>query len=280
MFSIIGIINSYLGYINMNVKIKNQVYTVLGTVGNFYLLYVAYRFFANGFYARGALFILAFLALVYFSYLNVLYYFTKKTSRVDFSPFLEKKLGMKPKEEAVSGKHAAPNPGFVQTNGLFNQEKLMPAVLEMKPLHKRNLKEVVAQLEAQNYLKLDYGGLSEDEIFRETRRTKKHLNALKVPVALPFFELVPRAGELVLFGGLNPIQKKELAIVRKVGLMPVKSALQQYDIFVATAVINGGPFKFAGRTTLMQEEHDFELGVQLVYREKQSPAETQTRRSH
>ena len=33
----------------MNVKIKNRVYTVVGGIGNFYLLYVAWRFFANGF---------------------------------------------------------------------------------------------------------------------------------------------------------------------------------------------------------------------------------------
>ncbi|MEI2413068.1 DUF6681 family protein [Ligilactobacillus salivarius] len=39
----------------MNVKIKNRVYTVVGGIGNFYLLYVAWRFFANGFIGRGLL---------------------------------------------------------------------------------------------------------------------------------------------------------------------------------------------------------------------------------
>ncbi|KRL05660.1 DUF6681 family protein [Liquorilactobacillus oeni] len=268
MFSIIGIINSYLGYINMNVKIKNQIYTILGAIGDFYLLYVAYRFFANGFFARGALFILVFFALLYLSYLNVFYYFTKKRAPFDFSPFLEKKFGLKPKEVTPRGKHAGPNPGFVQTNGLFNGEKLMPAVIEMKPLHKKNLRTVVEQLQNQDYLKLDYGGLDEDELFRELRKTKKHVNALKDPIALPYFELAARSGELVLFGGLNPIQKKELGAIRKVGLMPIKSAMEQYDIFIATAVINGGPYKFAGRTTVMQEDHEFGLGVQVVYREK------------
>ena len=76
MFSILGMINSYIGYFNMNATLKNRIYTVVGGVGNFYLLYVAYRFFANGFIVRGLLFILAFLALLYFTYLNILYFFT------------------------------------------------------------------------------------------------------------------------------------------------------------------------------------------------------------
>ena len=75
MFSILGLINTWIGYINMNVKIKNRVYTIVGGVGNFYLLYVAWRFFANGFIGRGLLFILAFLVLLYFTYLNAIYWF-------------------------------------------------------------------------------------------------------------------------------------------------------------------------------------------------------------
>ena len=53
MFNFLSIISSYLGYINVNVKLKNRIYTVLGALGNLYLLYVALRFFANGFYFRG-----------------------------------------------------------------------------------------------------------------------------------------------------------------------------------------------------------------------------------
>ena len=83
-------INSYIGYFSMNAKLKSQVYTALGTLGNFYLLYVAYRFFANGFYLRGFLYILAFLVLAYFAYLNILYYFTKdKSSKYDITPKIE-----------------------------------------------------------------------------------------------------------------------------------------------------------------------------------------------
>ena len=44
VFSILGMINSYIGYFNMNATLKNRIYTVVGGVGNFYLLYVAYRF--------------------------------------------------------------------------------------------------------------------------------------------------------------------------------------------------------------------------------------------
>ena len=38
MFSLLSMINGWIGYINMNAKIKNRVYTVLGGLGNFYIL--------------------------------------------------------------------------------------------------------------------------------------------------------------------------------------------------------------------------------------------------
>ena len=82
----------------MNVKIKNRVYTVVGGIGNFYLLYVAWRFFANGFIGRGLLFILAFLVLLYFTYLNTIYWFTEKKAKWDISPKIENALGIKPKD--------------------------------------------------------------------------------------------------------------------------------------------------------------------------------------
>lgn len=268
MFSIIGLINSYLGYININVKLKNRVYTILGTVGNFYLLYVAYRFLANGFLARGLLFILAFFGLSYFAYLNILYFFTSKKSRFDFSPWIEKKLGMKPKEDMLDKEKTGAQNGFVQTNGLFKGETILPAKLKRSAAEIQALNEIVGQLAAENYLRLDYGGNSDNEIFKIARAKKENVYALNEPVALPYFELVHEAGHLNLYGGINQIERKRLGQIKSVGLMPVTEVERKYSLFVAAAAVYGGPYKFAGRSTVMQEDGPYELKIQVAYREK------------
>ncbi|MFT8883428.1 MAG: DUF6681 family protein [Liquorilactobacillus hordei] len=269
MFSIIGIINSYLGYININVKIKNRVYTILGTVGNFYLLYVAYQFFKNGFIARGALFILAFIALAYFSYLNVIHYFTKKKSRIDFSPWIEKKLHLKPKEEEVGKAPGISKAGYVQTNGIFANEKMLPASIKMNQENRLNLKKIVATLEQQGYLKLNFGGLSEDQQFKMARTNTNGIDALLEPVALPYFELEKRGSKFVILGGVNPLEREELGQIIRVGLTPVEDLGDKYEIFLAAVVIQGGPHKFAGRSSLVSEEQPFNLGIQVAYKSKQ-----------
>ncbi|KRL00545.1 DUF6681 family protein [Liquorilactobacillus capillatus] len=268
MFSIIGLINSYLGYININVKLKNRVYTALGTVGNFYLLYVAYRFLVNGFLVRGLLFILAFFVIAYFLYLNIFYFFTSKRARFDFSPWLEAKLGMKPKEEPADKRRSGPQAGFVQTNGLFEGETTLPAKLECSTAEKQALNEIVAQLETQGYLKLNYGGYSDREIFKLAKTKKKNIYALNDPVALPYFELVHEDNHLELYGGINQIEERKLGRIQSVGLMPVAEVERKYSLFVAAAVIQGGAYKFAGRSTAMHEEGPYDLKIQVAYRKK------------
>ncbi|KRN07572.1 hypothetical protein FD15_GL000858 [Liquorilactobacillus sucicola DSM 21376 = JCM 15457] len=246
------------------------MYTILGTAGNFYLLYVAYRFLANGFLARGLLFVLAFFVISYFAYLNILYFFTSKKSRFDFSPWIEKKLGMKPKEETADKRNARPQAGFVQTNGLFKGEATLPAKLKRSPAEIQALNEIVAQLEAQGYLRLDYGGRSDDELFKLARTKKENIYALSEPVALPYFELVHEAGHLDLYGGINQIERKKLGRIQSVGLMPAAEVERKYSLFIATAVVQGGAYKFAGRSTVMHEDGPYDLKIQVAYREKEA----------
>ena len=166
MFSILGMINSYIGYFNMNATLKNRIYTVVGGVGNFYLLYVAYRFFANGFIVRGLLFILAFLALLYFTYLNILYFFTEdRVSKLDISPKVEKMLGVKIPDTRAA-ENAGVAPGFMQTNGIFKDEEFLPSTLRTNHKQRENLQKVVAQLEQVGYLQLDFGG-KDKELFKK-----------------------------------------------------------------------------------------------------------------
>lgn len=93
MFSFLDMINHYLGYVNLNVKLKNRIYTILGVLGVIYLLYVSVRWIKNGFALRGSLILLVGLILAYFSIMNIFYYFTDKQAPLDISPKIEKALG-------------------------------------------------------------------------------------------------------------------------------------------------------------------------------------------
>ena len=155
----------------MNVKIKNRVYTIVGGVGNFYLLYVAWRFFANGFIGRGLLFILAFLVLLYFTYLNAIYWFTEKKAKWDISPKIENALGIKPKdpeEEARKKVARMRQAGFAQTNGIFDENQdFLPAEITTSEAELANIQIVADSLKKINYLHLDYDGKSKNTIFKE-----------------------------------------------------------------------------------------------------------------
>ena len=118
MFTLFDMIRSSLSYVNLSTVLKNRIYTILAGIGNFYLLYVAFRFFQNGFWGRGTLFILAFLVILYFTYLNILYYFTKaKKSKYDISPWIEKVLHIQSKDPMTVAEEERKEmaPGYVQT---------------------------------------------------------------------------------------------------------------------------------------------------------------------
>ncbi|WOY89538.1 DUF6681 family protein [Ligilactobacillus murinus] len=268
MFSILGMINSYIGYFNMNATLKNRIYTIVGGVGNFYLLYVAYRFFANGFIVRGLLFILAFLALLYFTYLNILYFFTEeRVSKFDISPKVEKMLGVKiPDTRAAENAEAAP--GFMQTNGIFKDEEFLPSTLRTNHKQRENLQKVVAQLEQVGYLQLDFGGSKDKELFKKAKSGDRFF-ALNEPVALPYYELRAVNGKLLVYGGVNQIERQELGEVTQVGLLRGIEALKRYRLSLAAVALTGGPYKFAGRSTMMQKDEPYRLEIQIAYRPKE-----------
>lgn len=268
MFSILGMINSYIGYFNMNATLKNRIYTIVGGVGNFYLLYVAYRFFANGFIVRGLLFILAFLALLYFTYLNILYFFTEdRVSKLDISPKVEKMLGVKIPDTRAA-ENAGVASGFMQTNGIFKDEEFLPSTLRTNHKQRENLQKVVAQLEQVGYLQLDFGGAKDKELFKKAKSGDRFF-ALNEPVALPYYELREVNGKLLVYGGVNQIERQELGEVTQVGLLRGIEALKRYRLSLAAVALTGGPYKFAGRSTMMQKDEPYRLGIQIAYRPKE-----------
>lgn len=268
MFSILGMINSYIGYFNMNATLKNRIYTIVGGVGNFYLLYVAYRFFANGFIVRGLLFILAFLALLYFTYLNILYFFTEdRVSKLDISPKVEKMLGVKIPDTRAA-ENAGVASGFMRTNGIFKDEEFLPSTLRTNHKQRENLQKVVAQLEQVGYLQLDFGGAKDKELFKKAKSGDRFF-ALNEPVALPYYELREVNGKLLVYGGVNQIERQELGEVTQVGLLRGIEALKRYRLSLAAVALTGGPYKFAGRSTMVQKDEPYRLEIQIAYRPKE-----------
>ncbi|MGK4047518.1 DUF6681 family protein [Ligilactobacillus salivarius] len=277
MFSILGLINTWIGYINMNVKIKNRVYTIVGGVGNFYLLYVAWRFFANGFIGRGLLFILAFLVLLYFTYLNAIYWFTEKKAKWDISPKIENALGIKskdPEEEARKKVARMRQAGFVQTNGIFDENQdFLPAEITTSEAELANIQIVADSLKKINYLHLDYDGKSKNTIFKEIKSDGKVRYALgETPQALPYFELKNVEGKLVIYGGINQIESYQLGTVKTIGLMPASEAAKKYHIYLATVVLTGGPFMIAGRSTAMEDNEPFRIDAKIAYTSREKKA--------
>lgn len=171
MFSILGMINSYIGYFSMNAKLKSQVYTALGTLGNFYLLYVAYRFFANGFYLRGFLYILAFLVLAYFAYLNILYYFTKdKSSKYDITPKSSSFSESRQKTIWRNTKNARIRHRAMFKRTAFSRMRSFSVRCHDKCRAKANIQALVKDLANVGYLDLNYGGMSEDDMLAIVRK--------------------------------------------------------------------------------------------------------------
>ena len=261
----------------MNVKIKNRVYTVVGGMGNFYLLYVAWRFFANGFIGRGLLFILAFLVLLYFTYLNAIYWFTEKKAKWDISPKIENALGIKPKdpeEEARKKVARMRQAGFVQTNGIFDENQdFLPAEITTSEAELANIQIVADSLKKINYLHLDYDGKSKNTIFKEIKSDGKVRYALgETPQALPYFELKNVEGKLVIYGGINQIESYQLGTVKTIGLMPASEAAKKYHIYLATVVLTGGPFMIAGRSTAMEDNEPFRIDEKIAYTSREKKA--------
>ncbi|MHC9537316.1 DUF6681 family protein [Dellaglioa sp. BT-FLS60] len=268
MFSLLDLANHYLGFFNVNLKLKNRIYTVLGFMGNWYLLYIASRYFINGYYARGSLFILVFFILLYFVVLNVIYYFTNKTTKFDPSPKIEKLLGGPPKQALEENRRHRTQPGYVQTNGLFDSKMMMPATIKSTRNEKVAIQKIAHQMKTFNYSDFDYAGLSDEAIMKEIQNTGKPVSELAQPVAFPFFELKTEGDKMNIYAGMNQIDQQLIGHLTHAGLSDIKTAKDQYDIYLATLTVHGGNQKIAGRSSVIEETHKFHVKVQIAYKEK------------
>lgn len=270
MFSILDMINHALGYVNVNVKIKNQIYIGIGIAGNLYLGYVAIRLMQNGAWLRGILYMLVFLALIYFITLNVIYYFTNKTAKYDLSPRIEKLLGGKPKEALAAEKQAqqSQQQPYIPANGIFDGQELLPATVKTSRAEQENVHQIVDQLQAANIVRLDYGGLTDDAIIQQAQATGEPVYAIGQGIQIPFSQLKLENHRLVIYAGINQMDQSPVGHITKVGLTDVHDAHEDYKLYLASTVITGGMSKIAGRTSAIEQPGDYQVTAQVAYEGK------------
>lgn len=285
MLSFLDMVNHYLGYINVNAKIKNRIYVIIGALGDLYLFYIGFRYLQNGHPFWGLLILLVALILLYFVYLNTVYYFTEKKAPFDISPKIEKWLHIKPKEaeETIQPMRGGRN---IPANGYFDEKKILPGKLTATASDAQNVQNLATRLQQNQLLQLDYSGLGDREIMEQTRKTGKPVYASGPAVLIPYFEMQTEGHQLVVYAGINQAEKQRVGVVSTVGLQDVADVRDQFELYLANATLVGGPFKVLGRTSLIEQPNEFQVAVQLAYKhhddrpataryaQRETPAET------
>lgn len=264
MLTILDLLNHYLGFFNVNTTWKGKIYTLLATIGNFYILYLGISHIRNGAYLRGSLLILGFIAILYFAILNIFYYYTKKTLKWDISPKIEKILGGKPADINQTTQRTA---AYVPANGLYTKQDVLPASIYSDQDMQAELNKLADQLIQSGMMTQDFGGLSEEEQLAHLITTDV-IYANHPGTPLPYFRLETERGGLAVYGGLNEMMAKRLGRIKTVGLMPIESALKTYDLFLATVVLKGGLGHSRGRANVTEVNKPYILQAELAYKTK------------
>ena len=276
MLSFLDMVNHYLGYINVSVKIKNRIYVILGALGDLYLFYIGVRYLQNGHPFWGLLILLVALILLYFAYLNTVYYFTNKKAPFDISPKIEKLLHMKPKEAELDQPKRTVGGRNIPANGYFDEKKILPGKLTSTPIEQANIQQLATRLQQNQLLQLDYSGLGDREITEQTRQTGKPVYASGPGALIPYFDMQTENDQLVVYAGMNQAEKLRVGVVSTVGLQNVADVRDQFELYLANATLVGGPFKVLGRTTVIEQENEFQVAVQLAYKHQGDSNRTTT----
>lgn len=284
MFSFLDMINHSLGYFNINLKLKNKIYTVVAFLGDCYLIYVTYRLLANHVWMRGLLYCLAVLVISYYVYLNAVYYFLDKTSKYDvLSPWLVKITGYDQSSENSRRSRAERAAALInnQANGYFTDSDLISAAVMINPEEQRNLRHLVDQLVEQGIFTADYDGKDSNQIIEEYNQTHQPVNALNQHQTPPYFDLVhdELGHRLEIYAGLNQMERVKVGHITKVGLTDVHDAHQKYRLYLANVYVTGGPNKIPGRRgTTILTDGDFGLVAHVAYKNREPVTTGQSRR--
>ena len=274
MFSFLDMINSSLSYFNLDVKLKSRIYIGIATLGDIYLVYVTFRLFMNHVWMRAFLYCLAMVAITYFLYLNFVYYFLGRTSKLDyFSPRFAKITGQKFGNTEVknSGQQQLAQIMANQSNGLFTGDNTIPAVVKIDSYEQHNLQEVVNQLVDNGIFANDFNGLNDDQVINKYSETGKPVQALNTNAVPPYFELVHDKirHRLEIYIGINQMERRAVGHIIRIGLTDVRDAHQKYRIYLAGLLVTDGPNKIPGRRgSTILTTGDYHLQAQVAYRER------------
>ncbi|MCU4665789.1 hypothetical protein N7X58_09900 [Leuconostoc mesenteroides] len=260
MLTVLDLINHYLGYFTTNSKTKGRIYTVVGAGGVWYLLYLAYRFFVNGRWLRGALIAAVFLLLLYFVILNIIYYFTKHTSKWDVSPRIEKLLGGPHEEKSERESETV----IMPANGLYSRQNVMSGTVVSDAQQQANLDTLALEIRQLDLIANDYGHLGE-QAQRQIIAQQGVIYANHPGTLLPYFAMRENNGTLQIFGGINQLQARELGNVSMVGLTPTAQALTNYRLAIASVVLIGGPSHLATRSELVDDVQPYKIKIEIAY---------------
>lgn len=276
MFSFLDMINHSLGYFNINTKLKNKIYTVVALLGDCYLIYVTYRLLINQRWMRGLLYCLAVILITYYLYLNMVYYFLGRTSRLDvLSPWLVRITGYEQSEESRPATRQEQAAAVInnQANGYFTNNEVIEAEVSINREEEQNLRHLVDQLVEEGIFTADYNGMDADQIIAQYEQTQEPVNALNDHQTPPYFDLVhdELGHRLEIYAGLNQMDRVRVGHITKVGLTDVHAAHQQYRLYLANVYVTGGPHKIPGRrgTTILTDA-DFGLVAHVAYKNREN----------
>ncbi|MBY7147344.1 hypothetical protein I2491_11295, partial [Levilactobacillus brevis] len=103
-------------------------------------------------------------------------------------------------------------------------------------------------------------------------KTGKPVYASGPGTLIPYFEMQPEGNQLVVYAGINQADKQRVGTVSTVGLQSVADVRDQFELYLANATLVGGPFKVLGRTSMIEQANDFEVAVQLAYKQQRDRA--------
>jgi hypothetical protein len=224
---IITIINQILGWMTVRSKARGKLYAILGLVADFYLLYLSYEFFKNSAITRSLLIFLAFIILLYFSVLNIFYYFTNKKISWDISPILERILGTN--ESDIDLK-------IVPANGLYDSDNVLPTTIVYSSDQQKNLINLLEEMKNNKLISEGFGNLSfkkqKQIILRDGFISSNYPGNL-----IPFFDLKYAPQGIIVYGGMNQLSAQPIGLITKVGLASSILVINEYKLSLASVTI-------------------------------------------
>lgn len=265
MLTILGLLNQYVGFFNVNTKFKGCLYTVLGFGSVWYILYIGISFITAHRYLRGFGLVAAFIGLMYVIYLNFMYYFTEKKAHFDISPHFEKVVGNAQTADDKQNSTQVLGP----SNGVYREQQVLPTAIKSNSDEIANIQAVAQQMLNLGLISQDYQKMSDRDLRQQlviNHDQPIYANHPGSPV--PFAKLVMEGSHLVIYGGINEMQAVRLGEISRIGLADVTTALKNSDVFLASIIVNGGLGKTLTRSSFIETAYPYTLKVEVAYRLK------------